>query len=245
LSALIKNLDAGVAGRFRNQSLDDESTVLARHRAVRQSADCRHGIELHGANAIHCRIAPAILGDDAEPKRFAENILAGQQRLPSRRRARDQRYLGGLRKFGELIGGESVDQYLEFKGGLHIGLQPQPGRSFACVSEPYGDGIAAAQETAAYSDRQRVHPRPGEIPIDPAFQHRTVGCLDRGVVGRGRLGELRLAHVGGAAPHDREITAVVDAELARGVGQHQSDMRSRHKRTGGHQRRGAHVFGQI
>ena len=206
--------------RGRAQPLQHQRAVVAaQHRLLGQAGHRGGGPKPQHRFRLLRRVAPAVLGQDGEAER-----VAGQgrpDRLPARRRAGHQGEFRRRGDLGEFVGGEGIHQHLELEGGFAIGLQPQPGRPLAAVAKARRDGLAGAQEALADADEQRVHPRPDVHPVHPCLQHRAVAGLDAGVVGGLRVGELRPGHVRAAAPGDLEVPAVVDAEGAGGVGQHQ------------------------
>jgi hypothetical protein len=192
------------------------------------------------------RVAPLVLALDREPEGLATPPQGGQDRFPAHRRAghdADRRLLGQLHV---AVGGDGVDQDPELEALLAEGLDPHAGAAAARVAEAHDDAVALAQEAPHHLDVERLVPGPDvALHVVIGVQHRAVAGLDGDVVGRRRVVELGPPHVAGEAVHDLDRARVVDAEIARRVGQGEGPVRPGLYRPRGLDSGGAHLLRQV
>src|SRR5689334_1621539 len=150
-----------------------------------------------------------------------------------------------MRELAEFIRRKGVDRGAQLDAGLAVGLQAVARRTLPTVAEPHRDGVALAQVAAADPDQDGVGPWPDVEAVEPVVELGAVARLDRGVVRRRGLIELRLAHVRRGAPRDLQHAGVVDAELACRVDDGQLLVRAGDERAGRRELRAAHVLGKI
>ena len=196
------------------------------HHLVEQAGNRMHRpVVGHAADAERgvspvTRVTPPVVASHREPERFPGRADRRDDETPGHRRPGHDGHLGLYRELHVVVGGDGVDEDPELEGVLAERLEANAGTPAPGVAEAQHDLVALAQVAPDHLDVQRLVPGT-DVPlgVELDVQDRAVGCLDRHVVGCGRVVELGLAHVAGEPVDDLQRTGVVDAEPARRVGQ--------------------------
>ena len=178
----------------------------------RQTVDRHIGLEGQRLVGLVGRVAPGVLGLDAEHEALARAPERRQHGLPDRRVARHD----GDRRAGddghEMADRADVGEHLEFEAALAEGLHLHARRAARGVAEGDRDGVALAQAAAAHPHRQAFEPGPRVALRMIIERQRRLVVGDRGdVVGRLRVVGLQPAPVGRETEHDADRAGVVDA----------------------------------
>ena len=181
-------------------------------------------------------ICPAVLGQHGKAKGLADAPERRQDRLEALGPAGDQLEPGDVWHLDEVVRGEGVNEHLEREVGLDRRLHAIAGRAAAAIAKPHCDGVALAQKAVGNAHEYGANPWPDVVAIGLELQHRAV-ARDRGrIVGGLGIGKLRAARVRRRTPADLDGAGIVDAEVARGVGDGDLLVRSRDEAAGGRDR---------
>ncbi len=229
LAAIVEHAQDALTRRVDEQALDHRGKIPWReaHRR-RQSRDRPVRLQSQAAVDEIGRIAPLVVGLDAQAKRLAHPHQRRQHGTPAHARPGHD---GDLRAFGQgdvVIGGDRVGKDAELELALAVGLQADAGRALPAVAEADGDGVAGAEEVLHHADVERAAPGANialELPL--GFQRRAVGGLHRGVALAFRIGELHGPEVGGEAEADLDRAGVIDPEGAGRIDEREALQRAR------------------
>ena len=230
---LIQQVDAQIARLGKLQPINHARAVPQLEGDGRRQAGNRSA-RLQGDRALDAvdDICPAVLGQHGETKGLADTPERRQDRPEPLGPAGDQLEPGHVGHLDEVVGGEGVDEHLEGEVGLDRRLHPIAGRAVAPVAKPHRDCVALPQKAVGNAHEHGADPWPDVVAIGLELQHRAV-ARDRGrVVGGFGIGELWAARVRRRAPADLDGAGIVDAEVARGVGDRDLLVRSRHEAAG-------------
>ncbi|MDE0703392.1 MAG: hypothetical protein OXH59_06690 [Rhodospirillaceae bacterium] len=236
----IAHRDAQQAGPVDRQSVEHDRAVAGLVAvALRQAVDRHRRLEEEIALGQRRRVAPGVLGLEAEAEGLARPAQGREDGAPDRRRAGhdgDARRIDDRR---EMAGGADVGQHLELEAAFHEGLHLHARRPARGVAEDDRNGVALAQIAAANPGGERPPARPGgdaEAGIVELDARLAVGPR-RDVAGRGRIVDLETTEIGHRPERHPDRADIVEPVAADGVGQREGLRRAHRHRVRGLQLR--------
>ena len=207
--------------------------------ALRQAVDRQSGLEDEIALGQRRRVAPGVLGLEAETEGLTRPAQGGEHGAPDRRRARHDGDAGRVDDRREMAGGAHVGQHLELEAALHEGLHLHARRPARGIAEDDGDRVALTQIATADPGGERPPARPGGDAEAGIIEHDTriaVG-LRGNKAGCGRIVHLQAAEIGHRPERHPDRAGIVQAVAADRVGQREGLRRARGHRVRGLQLR--------